>query len=127
MVRYVSKADLLIRLGMQQDSWLDGIIVAARNPRVFSNGDGYYDASQGIKKLEIPSGKLDGRHGDVHLHGNPHYYLNPENGRFIALQIKNKLSQLDPKNKANYERNYTLFSTKLDTAIIRWKKIYRFC
>ena len=35
MVRAVKKADMIIRLGMQQDAWIDGLIQAARNADIF--------------------------------------------------------------------------------------------
>ena len=62
---------------------------------------------QGIKKLEVPQEKIDGSQGDVHKHGNPHYWLNPNNGKQIAKQICQHLSQLDPQNAKVYRHNYT--------------------
>ena len=40
MVIAVKSADLLIRLGMKQDSWIDGLIQVARNNRVFFDQKG---------------------------------------------------------------------------------------
>ena len=38
--------------------------------------------------------------GDVHPLGNPHYWLDPENGKRIAQEIADKLSQLRPERHA---------------------------
>ena len=56
MVVKVRSADVLIRLGMSQDAWVDGLIQVARNPRLFYNASGYLDASQRIKKIRGANG-----------------------------------------------------------------------
>ncbi len=35
----------------------------------------------GVKILEIPTGQITRAMGDVHPSGNPHYWLEPGNGR----------------------------------------------
>lgn len=122
MVMKLKKADILIRLGMQQDSYVDSLIQISKNKDIFPNQIGYIDASENIKKLDIPSGKLDGRHGDVHIHGNPHYWLDPNNGLIIAQQIKSHLIKIDPANADVYERNIFLFSEKLSLKINQWEE-----
>ena len=54
---------------------------------------GYLDASQNVKILEIPTGQITRAMGDVHPLGNPHYWLDPGNGRKIAQAIRDKLSR----------------------------------
>lgn len=120
MVMAVKKADLLIRLGMGQDSWIDELIQVARNSKIFFDKPGYLDCSIEVKKLGIPIGKIDGSMGDVHKAGNPHYWLNPENGKVIARQIKNKLILLDPLNEATYSKNYDNFSTLINQKLRTW-------
>ena len=122
MVMKVKKADLLIRLGMGQDSYVDSLIQVAKNKIIFPNQIGYIDASKNIKKLDVPTGKLDGRHGDIHKYGNPHYWLNPRNGIVIAQQIKNHLIKIDPQNADIYERNTFLFAEKLSIKINEWEE-----
>ena len=122
MVMKARRADIIIRLGMDQDGWIDGLIEAARNKRLFKGQTGYIDCSEPIKKLEIPTGKIDGSQGDIHKSGNPHYWLNPANGKVIARQIRDRLIQLDPSNKATYSANYSSFSRDLDKRISIWKK-----
>lgn len=121
MVMKVKSADLLIRLGMQQDSWIDSLIQVARNSRVFPNQNGYLDASQGIQKLEVPTEKISGQLGDVHKHGNPHYWLDPENGKHIAKKIRDHLKQIDQNNQDVYDENYMVFRDKLDEKIKEWQ------
>ncbi len=48
---------------------------------------GYLDASTGVRILEIPTGQITRAMGDVHPSGNPHYWLDPDNGRIIAKSI----------------------------------------
>ncbi len=125
MVMKVKSADLLIRLGMQQDSWIDSLIHVARNSRVFPNQNGYLDASHGIQKLEVPTEKLSGQLGDVHKHGNPHYWLDPENGKHIAKKIRDHLKQIDQNNKDVYDENYMVFRDKLDEKIKEWQDMVK--
>jgi zinc/manganese transport system substrate-binding protein len=120
MVMAVKKADLLIRLGLSQDTWIDSLIQVARNSKVFFGEPGYLDCSRDIKKLEIPTGAIDGRRGDVHKFGNSHYWLSPENGKVIAKQIKNSLINLDPLNEAVYSKNYDDFSVLIDQKLSEW-------
>ena len=121
MVMALKHADLIIRLGMSQDSWIDSLIQVARNSALFHGSAGHLDCSIDIQKLEIPHGKIDGSMGDVHQEGNPHYWLSPFNGKIIARQIRDRLSTLDPENAAVYSKNFVSFSNHLDAKIIDWK------
>ena len=122
MVMMIKNADLLIRLGMSQDKWIDGLIHVAKNPNLFPGKQGYLDASTNIEKLEVPQGNIDGSMGDVHLHGNPHYWLNPKNGLVIAEQIKDQLILIDPDHARDYQANYQNFSLALKAKIKVWKQ-----
>jgi len=79
------------------------------------------DLSQGIPLLEVPDHTVSRSEGDIHLFGNPHYWTDPENGRKMAKLIADKLSAIDPKNAADYGKNYTEFSAQLDKKITEWQ------
>ena len=123
MIVTLRDADLLIRLGMGQDTWIDGLIQVARNPHLFPGKQGYLDPSGPIEKLEVPTEHIDGRHGDVHLEGNPHYWLNPMNGLIIAAQIRDRLVVLDPEGEDLYQENYQVFQDTLLDSMIRWQEV----
>jgi ABC-type Zn uptake system ZnuABC Zn-binding protein ZnuA len=115
------KADLWIRVGMELEIGYEGLILqGARNPRIQINTPGHLDASEGILKLEVPTGKVDRSMGDVHPMGNPHYWLDPYNGKIVAQNICRRLKQLDPKDAEDYDRNLTAFLSKLDNAMAGW-------
>ena len=52
--------------------------------------------------------------GDVHPQGNPHYWLDPENGKIVAREIVDKLSQLRPNDRAFFEQRLDDFSARVD-------------
>jgi len=112
------KADLWICIGMELEIGYEGLILqGSRNPRIQINAPGHLDVSEGILKLEVPTGKIDRSMGDVHPLGNPHYWLDPYNGRVIATNICRRLKQLDPAHAADYDRNLAAFLLKLDSAM----------
>src|SRR5438445_1583261 len=90
-------ADLLISVGLDLEiGWLPPLITQSGNGRIQPGGQGYLDASQFAEILEQPQGKVDRSMGDVHPLGNPHYWLDPDNGRRVAKGIATKLGELDP-------------------------------
>jgi ABC-type Zn uptake system ZnuABC Zn-binding protein ZnuA len=111
------KADLWIRVGLELEIGYEGLILeGSRNPRIQIGTPGHLDVSEGIMKLEVPTEKVDRSMGDVHPLGNPHYWLDPYNGRIIAWSICQRLKQLDPANADDYEHNLDAFLLKLDSA-----------
>jgi len=91
------QADLLIVVGLQLEiGWLPPLVTQSGNPRVQVGAAGYLDASQFAEILEIPQGVVTRAMGDVHPLGNPHYWLDPDNGRRVAKGIAGKLAELDP-------------------------------
>jgi len=121
MVMALRSADILIRLGMEQDSWVDSLILTARNKALYPGQKGYIDASVGINKLEVPNEKIDGSQGDVHRFGNPHYWLNPDNGIVIAATIRDTLKRIDPANASSYEANFIKFKSQIQKALVQWR------
>ncbi len=117
----VSRADLLIVVGREMEiGWLSPLINSSRNSKVQPGGSGYLDASANVRILEIPTGQITRAMGDVHPQGNPHYWLDPANGRRIAQTIKDKLKQLSPGDTAYFEQRYADFDRRLAAAETRW-------
>ncbi len=116
------KANLLIVVGLQLEiGWLPPLISQSGNPRIQGPGAaGYLDASQFAEILEIPTGEVTRAMGDVHPLGNPHYWLDPENGRRIARGIQRKLAQMRPADVAYFQQRYDSFAQRLTEAEKRW-------
>jgi zinc/manganese transport system substrate-binding protein len=117
----VSRADLLIVVGRELEiGWLTPLLTSSRNSKIQPGSRGYLDASLTVKILEIPTGQITRAMGDVHPLGNPHYWLDPGNGRRMAQVIRDKLSELSPNDKALFAQRYTDFDQRLAAAEKRW-------
>src|SRR2546426_1809037 len=96
----LQRADLLVVVGRELEiGWLPPLIQQSRNAKIQPGGEGYLDASLHARILDIPQGQLTRAMGDVHPLGNPHYWLDPENGKAVARDVAAKLSQLRPGDK----------------------------
>jgi zinc/manganese transport system substrate-binding protein len=117
----LQKAELLVVVGRELEiGWLPPLLQQSRNAKIQVGSDGYLDASQGVRILEIPTGQVTRAMGDVHPQGNPHYWLDPENARVIATSIAGKLAQFRPADRAYFEQRLAAFGTRLTEAVKRW-------
>ena len=117
----VNRANLYIAIGRELEiGWLPPLINSSRNARIQPGANGYLDASLNVRILEIPTGQITRAMGDVHPSGNPHYWLEPGNGRLIAQAIRNKLTELAPADKAYFAQRYDDFAQRLAAAEKRW-------
>ncbi len=109
-------ADVWIRIGMELEiGWEPVILRDARNPNIREGTPHHIDASAHVLRLEVPTQRVTRDQGDVHPEGNPHYWLDPLNGRLVAATIAERLSDLYPENKAKFEENLHRFESDLDT------------
>jgi ABC-type Zn uptake system ZnuABC Zn-binding protein ZnuA len=117
----LQKADLLVLVGLQLEiGWLPPLLNQSRNAKVQQGGAGYLDVSSACVILEIPTVPVTRAMGDVHPLGNPHYWLDPDNGARIAGAIEKKLAQLDPGGAAYYAGRRADFDRRLAEAEKRW-------
>ncbi|MFI5097258.1 MAG: metal ABC transporter substrate-binding protein [Candidatus Acidiferrales bacterium] len=114
-------ADLLIVVGLELEiGWLPPLINQSTNPKIQVAAPGYFDASRFARILEIPTGVVTRAEGDVHPLGNPHYWLDPDNGLRIAKGIQTKLSEMRPNDAAYFAQRYDSFEQRLKQAEQRW-------
>ena len=85
----LNKADLLVVVGRELEIGVAAPAHHAEPQREDPAGrPGYLDASQNVKILDLPTGQITRAMGDVHPQGNPHYWLDPANGRRIAQTVQ---------------------------------------
>lgn len=108
-------ADVWIRIGMDLEiGWEPPILRDSRNRRIQEGKPGHIDVSESIIRMEVPIQKVTRDMGDIHPHGNPHYWLDPLNGRIVAKTIADRLSQLYPARKTLFQGNLRKFEKDLD-------------
>jgi zinc/manganese transport system substrate-binding protein len=118
----LNRADLLVAIGRELEiGWLPPLITQSRNSKIQPGSPGYLDASQNARILDIPTGAITRAMGDVHPQGNPHYWLDPDNGRRIAQQVQGKLTELSRGDAAYFAQRYADFDRRLVDATRRWK------
>ena len=115
------RADVWAYVGLDLEiGWMPLLLDGARNAKVRSGATGHVDVSKAITVLDIPTGNVDRSQGDVHPRGNPHYWLDPQNGRRIAELFRDRFSQLDPAGASTYAANTQAFTARLDSAEAAW-------
>lgn len=122
MIRDVYQTDLLVVVGAELEvGWLPALLQAARNDKVQPGNPGYLDLSTTITLLNKPAGPVTRDMGDVHAAGNPHYWLDPNNGILMAHAIAERLSQLDGTHAKDYEHALAAFEQQAQNKIAAWK------
>lgn len=120
-VLQLQKADVWAFVGLDLEiGWMPLLLDGARNPRIRMGGNGYLDVSRVIPVLDVARGNVDRSQGDVHPLGNPHYWLDPENGRRIARLFRDKFSELAPADAPRFSANERAFEERLAAAERGW-------
>ena len=118
----LSRAQLLIVVGLELEiGWLPPLITQSSNSRIQVGAPGYLDASRFARILELPTGQVTRAEGDVHPLGNPHYWLDPDNGLRIAKGIQNKLSEMRPSDANYFAERYEAFEKRLKESDEKWQ------
>jgi ABC-type Zn uptake system ZnuABC Zn-binding protein ZnuA len=115
-------ADLLVAVGRELEiGWLPALITQSRNSKIQPGNRGYLDASLTARILDVPTGQITRAMGDVHPQGNPHYWLDPANGRRVAQAVQERLAQLSPGDAGYFAQRYADFDRRLAEGEKRWK------
>jgi zinc/manganese transport system substrate-binding protein len=116
----LTRADVFVTVGLDLEiGWTPPLLNSARNAKIQKGGDGYCDASIGVPLLEVPV-SASREQGDIHIYGNPHYWLDPLNGKIIARNIFQALIRVDPDHRSLYESNLKKFNETLDAKTRVW-------
>lgn len=122
-IRVLNQADVLIEGGAELEiGWLPPLLNSARNAKILSDAPGHVVVSRGIRLIDVPTGPVDRSMGDVHPAGNPHYNLDPANGKTIAATIAAAFGKLDSANAPFYDANLKKFNDRLDAKVAEWTK-----
>lgn len=109
----LNEADVFIEVGLDLEAgWTPYLLQQARNPNIQRGRKGYCVAVRGIKLLNVPVGEVNRFLGDMHVYGNPHYWVDPVNGIIIARNIRDTLIANDPVNADAYKKNFEDFSAR---------------
>jgi zinc/manganese transport system substrate-binding protein len=120
MMTSAARADVYLSVGLSLDIWSAGIVRGSRNTKLT-----FLDCSDAITPLEVPTGKVDASMGDVHPSGNPHYWLDPENGKALARFLAGRFAALDAGRGEGYRRNAESFVNEIDARVPGWASALR--
>src|SRR2546428_3636757 len=123
-IRVLNQADVLIEGGAELEvGWLPPLVNGARNGKILSDAPGHVILSRSIRLLEVPTSPVDRSMGDVHPFGNPHFTLDPANGKIIASRLAETFCTLDAANAEFYRANAQKFNQRLDKKLAEWTKL----
>lgn len=117
----LKSCDMLVTGGLGVDPWLISLIDASRNPDINYGGKGFVDPSVGVKPIMVPTGRISGAMGDVHVQGNPHFWATPENVIKAADNITKGLIRLRPEDKDFFLANQKAYNEEINATFEKLK------
>ena len=121
LIAKMRQADLAICAGADLEvGWLPMLQMKSANAKVRSTDQGLFFAAEQVETLDQLD-SVDRSMGDVHAQGNPHLHFDPVRLLGVAKALTNKLIQLDPQAKGEYEAALASFSQRWQAAIPKWQ------
>jgi ABC-type Zn uptake system ZnuABC Zn-binding protein ZnuA len=85
----------------------------------------WINVSKNARQVDPPVSSCQGYVDLMTTHGDPFFWLNPENGAVIAANVADGLTALRPSQKAYFTANAKAFGAALQKDIARWKEQLR--
>jgi|FLOH01.1.fsa_nt_gi zinc/manganese transport system substrate-binding protein len=124
MLLKLSRADGLVVMGIDYEhAFLPAMLEKCRNAAISPGAVGYMNVGERIEVLEVPKSLDRGAGADLHPRGNPHYNLDPENGRIMAAAVRDLLQAMDPACGAAYQQRWEVWDELAKEKIVEWKKL----
>ncbi len=122
MLMQLSTADALIFMGLDYEhAFLPALLEKCRNRKIQQGGPGYMNLGAFVQPLEVPSSLNRSQGADLHPRGNPHYNLDPWNGRIMAAGIRDVLMRVDPPHATQYKERWQRWDALAKKKIQRWQ------
>jgi ABC-type Zn uptake system ZnuABC Zn-binding protein ZnuA len=114
-LKLAHRADLVVVTGMEYETgYMPLLLRDCANGDVRPGGRGHLDASERVRKLQVPEGGAPSRaHGDVHAFGNPHYMMDPANAGIVAEDVARALSALRPAGAKDFAARAEAFRGRI--------------
>ena len=110
----LGSASLVVRIGLDHEPWLERTQFTAP----------VLNLSKNVRLLQTETPRLRvERRAHVHAFGNPHYWLDPENAKAMAISISHEMGRLLPTDKAYFDANRNKFIQQVDERMSTWKKV----
>lgn len=104
-------ASLVVRIGLDHEPWLARAQINAP----------VLNLSENVRLLQTETPRLRvERQSHVHAFGNPHYWLDPENAKAMAVSISQTLGKMLPADKAYFDANRDTFLKRVDARMGAW-------
>lgn len=120
----VKKADVFVHGGLDLEAWRNPLLEAAGNRRFLGNAEASIDVSKNIKLLDVPD-SVSRVEGDIHIYGNPHYWLDPDNAKMMIGNIVGSLNKLYPGDSELFSRNGAQYKNNIEKKIPDWAMSWR--
>jgi len=122
-VTKLNRADALVVQGLGlEHAYLPALLEVARNAHILPGAPGYIDSSLYVTPLEVPESQSRAQ-GELHPLGNPHFNMDPTQGKLMARAIAEGLERVDPDGAAVYRAGLARYETLLDAKIAEWEKL----
>jgi zinc/manganese transport system substrate-binding protein len=122
-IRILNQADVLIEGGADLEvGWLPPLVLNARNSKIQLGQPGRIIAADVIRLIEVPTGPIDRSLGDVHPFGNPHFTMDPVNGKLIAGLIAERFCAIKPGECGRFKDHLKQFEDKIGSRLAFWEK-----
>lgn len=116
----LNRAQAVVVMGLEYEhSWMPALLAEARNPKILKGQAGYIDVSVRVTPKEVPT-DLSRAKGELHPAGNPHFNLDPEDGRLIAQAIAEGLTLNFPQHRTKFDANVKAYLFELDARAREW-------
>lgn len=116
-VEKITRARVLVRIGMGLEEWLAGLIENAHNPKL--KVITIADVVEPLQDEEDAPG--------VHHEGNPHIWLDPANAQKALPLLVEALSSVDPGGREFYQTRAEHYTRELDSAAATLRQLVENC
>lgn len=126
-IKKLQNTKVFFTIGGEVDHWIENIITSISNAEVFNLNQFVTLKPFQIQLTKIAENEKHEEKDHEHDHEHetesmdPHYWLDPNNGKIMAQKIADKLSALDPKHADYYQINSQNFINKLIIKDQEWQ------
>jgi len=100
--RAVSNADVVVKVGIGLDGWVDKVVKASGNKKLL-----VIEASRGVNVISSPG------ENPSHTHGNPHIWHDPGNAKVMIENIYQALIKTSPAGSDYFKANRDAYIARL--------------